>query len=81
MEWYEIFLIYMLGYVIGYYLVRYDLKRNTSDIISWTWSDVRFCALIAVFSWILVPVFLMFQIMHWVQGTNNRRQSKPPKWL
>lgn len=70
-------LIYLLGYVVCYYLTRYEFKLQ----FDWTWSDVCYNCLFSLSSWGGVLVSGIGVLIILGSKRFKMKKSNPPKWL
>ncbi len=72
-----IFLIYLAGYVLAYYMYRYNMK--TQHGFNWNWNNISFGLFISLFSWltVLIGIFMLLKDSEKVKNM----KVKIPKWL
>lgn len=72
-------LIYLAGYVVGYYKFRKIFLKNDPD---WTWTHIIMVLFLALFSWFFVCSMLVMDIILFlINKVEELDKYEPPKWL
>ena len=75
MIWYII--IYLIGAILAYYLLRYISRKDESLYNPYGWERVLINLIISMFSFVVVFTVLLLLLVDKVADV----KSKPPKWL
>ncbi len=73
-------IIYLIGYIISYYLTRFSIKKSQSSLFEYEWSytDVLYCALFSVGSWVMVIAILIALIIDKFEKRLLKYSNKKP---
>jgi hypothetical protein len=77
-------MLYFIGYVLAYRLIRWGFKFEFKN--QWDWFDVRMCLFVSLFSWVSVFVGIVANMLNgniklFKKETKPTTKTKPPTWL
>jgi hypothetical protein len=82
--------LYILGYIIAYYSIKFinylDCKRDKVEF-EYDWEDVMYGGKISIGSWLVILMIIIvypivvFEEKYGKKIKNYFKTSKPPKWL
>lgn len=72
-------LVYLVGMVLSFKLMRYMVRRIWVN--KWTWENINVSLFISLGSWFFFLPILLIIIGSWIGKRINKRWPDPPKWL
>ena len=75
-------IIYLVGYALAYLIFRKIRTKEYADLPR-NWSEVIFTFCMALLSWVLVGIYLLYLLLELILGIIDKmdKKSEPPKWL
>lgn len=73
--------IYITGFVVFYYIIRYMVTDKGTDYAEWTWWHVLISLIVSLLSWLGIIIALLMVGVAWLIGWIDDNNIRPPKWM